>query len=315
MSFIANIYDTPAHQFAVATGLLLPAAVHAVMGPLSSTTILVINLGTQIITYLGWQGVSRCLAERKLGPGFQRWCDDAPPNVVDGVTERDRRLIVKDRIVKCFVNWRTYLDLEGLGLSSIPPQLNVLTRLESLNISHNQLTALPPELCSLKNLRYLYAANNRLTALPLEFSALTNLNVLDLGTNQLETLPMLNNLAQLRSVHLENNHITVLPELGNLQHLRTMSLRHNPLTALPPGFFSLPENPVIKTDGCPFSDRTLQQIQRRVTASDYDGPFFSDLNELMDVPAEHHGPFFSDSNKLRGVTAGPPVDRWADWAS
>ncbi len=295
MSSITDCLSNPKNLIATALGLIVPATAYTVMSPPSWGVLAFLTISAQALTHCSPNVISRCRTYRKLSRDLQRWCDDAPLNVVDGVTERNRRLAAKDRIKECFVNNGSYLNLQGLELSSIPPELNTLTRLESLNISHNQLTALPPELCSLKNLQYLHASNNRLTAFPL---ALTNLKTLALGTNQLETLPMsINKLAQLQKINLENNHITILPEFGNLRHLWAVKLGHNPLTTLPLGFFSLPISCIIETDGCPLSDRTLQQIRLRTTASDYNGPFFSHFRELRDA------------------TKGPSVDRWADWAS
>ncbi len=45
---------------------------------------------------------------------------------------------------------RTGLDLAGLGLEELPPEIGGLAQLTELSLNNNQLTALPPELASLK---------------------------------------------------------------------------------------------------------------------------------------------------------------------
>ena len=60
------------------------------------------------------------------------------------------------------------LDLSGLGLKSLPPQVGNLTNLTFLDLEHNELTALPSEIGYLTNLTGLGLAGNQLTRLPPE---------------------------------------------------------------------------------------------------------------------------------------------------
>ena len=79
----------------------------------------------------------------------------------------------------------TSLDLSGLGLTALPPEIAALTALKVLELNNNQLTALAPEIGALTALKELYLANNQLTALPPEIAALTALQRLDLDGNPL----------------------------------------------------------------------------------------------------------------------------------
>ena len=60
-----------------------------------------------------------------------------------------------DRIQKAKDTSETELDLSGLGLTSLPPEIGQLTNLRELNLSANRLTSLPPETGQLVNLKEL----------------------------------------------------------------------------------------------------------------------------------------------------------------
>ncbi len=170
MNYITNHFNTPAYKVSCVMGVLIPTAAGAVMGPLSTTTVLVTYLGTQIITYLGWQGASRCLAERarcKLGPGLQGWCDDAPP------TEHASRLEAKQHIINCLATKNARLDLSNLALSSLPAELGNLKHLTDLRLNGNQLVSLP-RLGNCRSLEWIRLEGNPLHSLPPEIFFLSN---------------------------------------------------------------------------------------------------------------------------------------------
>ena len=81
------------------------------------------------------------------------------------------------------------LDLSGMELTSLPPELGQLTALKELSLSNNQLSALPPELGQLTALTRLYLDNNQLSALPPELGQLTALTTLYLHGNPAVELP------------------------------------------------------------------------------------------------------------------------------
>ena len=56
------------------------------------------------------------------------------------------------------------LDLKGLGLTALPPEIGQLTAVTELSLEGNQLTALPPEIGQLTALTELYLNDNQLTA-------------------------------------------------------------------------------------------------------------------------------------------------------
>ena len=79
----------------------------------------------------------------------------------------------------------TSLDLSGKGLTTLPPEIGQLVKLQSLDLDSNQLTTLPPEIGQLVKLQSLYLMRNQLTTLPPEIGRLSNLRNLKLDGNPL----------------------------------------------------------------------------------------------------------------------------------
>ena len=128
-----------------------------------------------------------------------------------------------------------FLDLRGLRLSQVPPEICQLSSLTDLAISDNQLTSLPPEIGQLTALKELHLQNNQLTSLPSEIKTLKDLEKLILDGNQLTSLPPeIGQLSALLKLDLRSNKLTRLPpEIGQLNALRELNLSYNLLTSLP----------------------------------------------------------------------------------
>ncbi|WP_198166512.1 COR domain-containing protein [Picosynechococcus sp. PCC 7117] len=135
----------------------------------------------------------------------------------------------------------TELNLDGMKLTELPPEIAQLTNLQNLVLRSNQLTALPEVITQLSNLRTLALSGNQLTELPPEIVQLTNLQRLDLSRNQLTTLPeVITQLSNLQILAFIGNQLTTLPEvIAQLSNLRTLALSGNQLTTLPEGITQL----------------------------------------------------------------------------
>lgn len=59
------------------------------------------------------------------------------------------------RIEEAAATGASELDLSGLGLESLPPEIGQLANLTTLSLGGNLLTALPPEIGQLTHLTYL----------------------------------------------------------------------------------------------------------------------------------------------------------------
>ncbi|EFL4497445.1 hypothetical protein ABU05_004406, partial [Escherichia fergusonii] len=152
----------------------------------------------------------------------------------------ERRAEALRRVTECVAQGETKLNLDNLGLSSLPELSDSLTVLFARN---NQLTTLP-ELPD--SLTVLFASNNQLTTLPELPDSLTvlfasnnqlttlqelpdSLKHFDVSNNQLTTLPELPD--SLTKLDVSNNQLTTLPELPD--SLTVLFARNNQLTTLP----------------------------------------------------------------------------------
>ena len=136
----------------------------------------------------------------------------------------------------------TELDLAGLDLVELPPEIGELTQLQVLILGKwdqgakgNRLTTLPPEIGQLKNLTSLNLSNNQLRELPAVLGELKNLTLLNLSRNPLSELPaVLGELKNLTSLDLSENQLSELPAvLGELKNLTSLALSDNQLSELP----------------------------------------------------------------------------------
>jgi Leucine-rich repeat (LRR) protein/GTPase SAR1 family protein len=136
------------------------------------------------------------------------------------------------------------LDLVGMNLTELPPEIGKLTQLESLRLGYwtddgepvgNSLTDLPAELANLSNLTSLSLGNNQLTKIPAVIAQLTNLKILGLGSNQItDIFAEISNLTNLTDLYLQDNQIAKLPQtIGNLTKLTTLHLNSNQISELP----------------------------------------------------------------------------------
>lgn len=103
------------------------------------------------------------------------------------------------------------VDLSYQSLRVIPSSVFAQTAIETLDLSHNQLTGAPQaEIRHLQQLRSLNLSNNALTGLPAELGQLTQLTYLDVSQNKLTGLPMeLGNLTQLEVLDISGNPFSV----------------------------------------------------------------------------------------------------------
>ena len=117
---------------------------------------------------------------------------------IDKATEAKQQIEVRNPFA---------IDLSGQGLTTVQQSVFEKVDLESLNLSHNNLSgALQAEVRNLQNLKNLDLSSNSFTGVPAEIGQLGKLEVLNLSNNKLTGLPY---------------------ELGNLSHLRILNLSGN----------------------------------------------------------------------------------------
>ncbi|MCP4374368.1 MAG: GTPase [Deltaproteobacteria bacterium] len=109
------------------------------------------------------------------------------------------------------------LNLSGIEIEELPPEIGQLTTLTELKLQKNKLRTLPPEIGMLTNLTSLYLWDNQISELPPEIGKLTKLTELRLSYNELRELPL---------------------EMRLLTKLTDLDLRYNPLESPPPEIVS-----------------------------------------------------------------------------
>ncbi|MEG4006095.1 leucine-rich repeat domain-containing protein [Microcoleus sp. Pol11C1] len=139
----------------------------------------------------------------------------------------------------------TQLNLSGLGLEELPPEIDKCTQLETLVLGKwdeekeellgNKLTEFPDAVLQLTNLKILNLSNNEITSIPDAIGKLSNLTQLDLSNNQITYIPeVIGKLSNLTELYLFNNQITYIPEvIGKLLNLRGLFLSRNQITSIP----------------------------------------------------------------------------------
>ena len=127
------------------------------------------------------------------------------------------------------------LDLSVNMITTILPEINILTNLQILHLEYNRLTGLPKEISGLTNLQTLLVHHNQLNSIPKEIGKLKKLKNLNLNCNNLTNIPKeIGQLKNLEELNLHCNHLTNIPtEIGNITSLKTLILTNNNLKVIP----------------------------------------------------------------------------------
>nr|XP_009687624.1 PREDICTED: leucine-rich repeat-containing protein 40 [Struthio camelus australis] len=108
----------------------------------------------------------------------------------------------------CMLHKLTHLDIRNNFLTSLPEEMEALTRLQIINLSFNRFKVFPSVLYHLLTLETILLSNNQVGSVdPLQLQKMDKLGTLDLQNNDLLQVP---------------------PELGNCETLRTLLLEGNP---------------------------------------------------------------------------------------
>lgn len=129
------------------------------------------------------------------------------------------------------------LDLSHNQLTSFPDKkkskdfFQSMVSLDQLQMQHNKLTSITPSIGCLVQLTECNFSHNQLTSVPKELGSLANLKKLDLSHNLLTSL--LEDLSQLKSLEsllLQGNKLTALPSLKDLENLSELNVSNNMLS-------------------------------------------------------------------------------------
>jgi len=123
----------------------------------------------------------------------------------------------------------------NFALHTLPPAVGLLTNLEFLDLSRNQIKQLPQEITKLTLLNQIDISDNQFTKIPAEIFELKNLQTIRATNNQITEIPdEIGNLLHLTGIYLTENKLTTLPVamewLKNLIHLY---INQNPFAKVP----------------------------------------------------------------------------------
>ncbi|MEG3934151.1 MULTISPECIES: leucine-rich repeat domain-containing protein [unclassified Microcoleus] len=140
----------------------------------------------------------------------------------------------------------TQLDLSGLDLEELPPEIGKCTQLETLRLGEkfyeekrelvrNKLTEFPDAVLQLTNLKILNLSHNQITCIPGAIGQLSNLTLVNLSSNQITQIPdAISKLSNLTWLLVSSNQITSIPDaIGQLSHLTLLDLGDNQITSIP----------------------------------------------------------------------------------
>ena len=149
----------------------------------------------------------------------------------------------------------TELDLSGLDLRALPPEVCELRSLAVLDLSDNLLEELPDDLGRLTGLVDLDLGANRLRTLP-SLEPMTRLEVLDLSVNELRHVPpSVCGATSLELLGLNGNKLARLPpSVSRLTQLVSLHASFNDIRALPVELARLPRLQRLYLDGNPLQD-------------------------------------------------------------
>ncbi|GLU31262.1 hypothetical protein WKR88_15465 [Trinickia caryophylli] len=172
------------------------------------------------------------LSPRRTPPDFKKGLD-----VWKGKAAREQhRAAAGELIERAQLEGKGELVLSSLRLTSVPPQIGALKKLQVLDLSDNNLSDLPASIGDLESLTHLFLDANHLERLPDELENLGQLKHLSAPGNRLSQVPeSLHKLQRLQRVDLKSNQLWTLPpkwaEL--LTRLRRLDLSDNQLTQMP----------------------------------------------------------------------------------
>lgn len=133
-------------------------------------------------------------------------------------------------------------ELKGLrrlklscGLTDFPREIFSLSdTLEILDLTGNHLSSLPDDLEQLTKLKVIFCSQNQFTQLPAVLGRCHSLTMVGFKSNQIVDVPAESLPARLRWLILTDNCIQALPEsIGQCSDLQKLMLAGNQLTNLP----------------------------------------------------------------------------------
>ncbi|KAI0173057.1 hypothetical protein GGR52DRAFT_370121 [Hypoxylon sp. FL1284] len=180
------------------------------------------------------------------------------------------------------------LDLHGNNISSLPDNLDKLSRLRMLNLNENAFEALPFQSLSRLPLTELLARKNKLsgTLMGPGVEGFPQLQILDVAANQIQmvidssqplklpslhqltvsmnrilSLPDMSTWTSLLTVNADENSITTFPDgLTTLENIRHVDFTSNDIRVIPPEVARMDSLAMLRITGNPLRDRKFTSL-------------------------------------------------------
>jgi len=120
-----------------------------------------------------------------------------------------------------------YLDLRGLDLEVIPPEILTIPWIGALSLSDNNITDISL-LSQMKELHKLALTNNRIKDIS-TLESMHKLRFIFLGDNLVEDISALKSQLRLKKLVLNNNRISLFPDLSPFTLLAYLDVSDNPI--------------------------------------------------------------------------------------
>jgi Leucine-rich repeat (LRR) protein len=120
-----------------------------------------------------------------------------------------------------------YLDLRGLDLEVIPPEILTIPWIGALSLSDNNISDISL-LSQMKELHKLALTNNRINDIS-TLGSMHKLRFIFLGDNCVEDISVLKSQTRLKKLVLNNNQISLLPDLSPFALLAYLDVSGNPI--------------------------------------------------------------------------------------
>lgn len=158
----------------------------------------------------------------------------------------------------------THVDLAALQVTKLGFALAAPEKVESIDLSFNELVEWPIDPATLPKLSELRIECNLLDELPESIGRCARLEILDCAMNGLKRLPSsIARLENLRVLDCAVNELVTLPdEITVLRSLRRLNLSANELRTLPADLSGLVALELLDLRGNPLADGELERVRR-----------------------------------------------------
>jgi energy-coupling factor transporter ATP-binding protein EcfA2 len=175
-------------------------------------------------------------------------------------------------ITRTQIEQKEELDLAGLGLTALPPEIGCLVNLKRLLIEGNDIAELPDEIWQLEKLEVFWASNNQLTGISQSICKLPNLKTLSLSNNKITIIPeAIGYLENLEYLNVSSNQIKFIPgSIGYLSNLQQLDCSDNAIEVLPAALKQLSQLRILNLDSNPL--QTAKSRDPKVVLKHYFEP-------------------------------------------